>query len=88
MGTIELGLLLKFGVPLAVKLLTAGKTETETVIEVSHAIAGMSETNVGEVLLLADEQQSKSIIDGLFGLITGVANAFGNLINAFVGILK
>ena len=40
MGTTELNLLLKFGVPLAVKLLADGKDETETVNTVTAAVSG------------------------------------------------
>ena len=89
MGTTELALLLKYGVPVAVKLLADGKEESETVDAVTSAITNMDAgvPDVGEKLLKADEEQTKNIIDGLFGMITGLGGAFGGLVKAFVGLL-
>lgn len=88
MGSTELALLLKFGVPLAVKLLKDGKEETETIEVVSAAIVNMEagEMDVGTALLEADEEQTRNIIDGLFGVITGIADAVGGLLKAIVGL--
>lgn len=91
MGTTELNLLLKFGVPLAVKLLADGKEEKEAIEIAKTAVAGMASggnLDIGDVLLAADEEQTQSIIDGFFGLITGVGDAFGNLLKALGGLLK
>ena len=88
MGSTELNLLLKFGVPLAVRLLADGEDEKETIVTVTSAITGMaSRVDVGEALLEADEQQTKSIIDSLFGVIVGIGDAFGGLIKAIAGLL-
>ena len=89
MGSLELSLLLKYGVPLAVKLLKDGETEDETVEVVVTAITGLSDNiDVGEALLKADKEQAKGIIDGLFGVLTGVTDAFGNLLKAIGGLFK
>ena len=87
MGNLELGLLLKYGVPLAVKLLRGGETEDETVEAVKAAIAGMANPpDVGETLLEADDEQAKGIVEGLFGVLTGVTDAFGGLLKAIGGL--
>ncbi len=88
MGETELALILKYGIPLAVKMLHEGRDEEETVKVVKTAITGLKagDVDIGGALLNANEEQSKSIIDGLFGIITGVGDAFGGLIKAFFGI--
>lgn len=87
MGSTELALLLKYGVPLAVKLLSEGKDEEETVEAVTSAITNLeSGAEIDEVLLAADEEQTKSIIDGLFGVLTGTLGAVGGLLKAFAGL--
>ena len=85
MGNTELALLLKFGVPLAVKLLNDGKDEDETIEFVKTAIVNLEggNTDLGSALVNADNEQTKNIIDGLFGVITGVGDAVGGLIKAF-----
>ena len=89
MGSTELRLLLMYGVPLAVKLLRGGKDEKETVDAVTNAIVNLDggDIDVGKTLLAANKEESKNIIDGLFDVITGVADAFGNLIGAFARLL-
>lgn len=88
MGTTETALLLKYGIPLAVKLLADGKDETETTESVVKAVAGMSAggIDIGDKLLNADKEQSDGIIEGLFGVITGAGNALGSLVKAFFGL--
>ena len=88
MGSTELALILKFGVPLAVKLLSDGRDETETVEAVTGAIVNMESGDIEleETLLEADKEQTKSIIDGLFGVITGAAGALGGLLKAIIGL--
>ena len=89
MGSMELNLLLKFGVPLAVKLLVAGKDEKEVTDTVTAAVSGMAagKVEIGKALLAADEKQTQSIIDGLLGVIVGTVDAFGGLIKAFLRLL-
>lgn len=88
MGTIETALLLKYAIPLAVKLLKHGKDEEETVTAVTEAIDGMAigDVDVGDALVKANKEQTKNIIDGLFGIITGTANALGGLVKALFGL--
>lgn len=90
MGTTELTLLLKYGIPLAIKLLNNGKDEEETTKAVTGAIEGMAagevDVGMGDALVKADKEQTKSIIDGLFGVITGTANALGGLVKALFGL--
>lgn len=96
MGSTELGLALKYGVPLVVKLLADGKKEEETVAAVADVITNMATGGAGDAgeigavisngLLGADEQQTKNIIDGLFGVLTGVMGAIGGLLHAFTRV--
>lgn len=81
MGSVELALLIKYGIPLAVKLLSNGKNEPETVEAVNTVITGISSGgDVSGALLNADETQTNNIVDGFFGLLTGVSGALGNLV--------
>jgi len=84
MGNLELNLLLKYGVPLAVKLLREGHStaEVETAVKAVKIVSGIAEVNVQEVLLKADDAQTESIVDGLFGVLTGVGDALGGLLRA------
>ena len=85
MGTVEMALLLKYGIPLAVKLLSNGVDEKETTKAVTVAIAGIASgevNDIGPVFEEANEEQTKNIIDGLFGVITGATNALGGLVKA------
>ena len=90
MGSVELGLLLKFGVPLAVKLLGDGKNPDETVEVVTAAIVNMEAEppDISEALLAANKEQTKNIIDGLFNVLTEGLGAFGGLLKAFFGLFK
>ena len=87
MGSIELALLLKYGLPLAIKLLDNSKDTDETIEVVTSVIAGMYKGNVSEALINADDEQTESIITALFDVITGVSDAVGNLIKAFGRLL-
>ena len=88
MGTVELALLLKFGVPLAVKLLANGKDEEETSVVVGDAIEKMAANkDVGPVLRTADKAQTESIINGMFSVIVGTGDAIGCLLKAILGLL-
>jgi len=89
MGSVETTLILKYGIPLAIKLLNSGEDEPETVETVTEVIAGMEESgDVGELLVKADAEQTKGIVDALFDVITGAADAFGGLVKALVGLLE
>lgn len=89
MGSVELALLFKIGIPLAMKLLAAGKTEAEIIKAVRTTIASIEagDTNIGDALANADSVQAKGIVEGLFGIITGVTDAVGDLVKAFCGLL-
>lgn len=88
MGTVETELILKYGLPLIVELFVAGKSEPDTVKAVVAAVAGFKQPNIAEKLLEADEKQTKSIIEGLFGVITGATDAIGNLVKSIFGLGK
>ncbi len=88
MGSIELALILKYGIPLAIRLLADGKDEDKALEIATSAIAGMYRGNAGEALAGADDGQTESIISGLFDVIADVSDAMGNLIKAFGGLLK
>lgn len=84
MGALELQLLLRYGVPLAVKLLAGGKSEKETVEAVQNTVSDLAKgRDAVEALLKADDKQVEGIVEGLFGVLTGVADALGNLIKGF-----
>ena len=86
---IGIELALKYGLPLAIKLLNNGKDETETQAVVTAAITGItSGTDATETLLKADDAQTASIVDGLFNVITGAAGGLFGLIGALGGLFK
>ena len=88
MGSTELALILKYVVPLAIKLANDGKDETETVTEIVSVINNIDKSpDAIETLANADPEQTKSIIDGLFNVITGVAGAPFFLISSLVGLI-
>jgi len=92
MGSTELTLVFRYGIPLAIKLLADGKSEAEIEKAVSATITGIYVANAGELdvvaaLAEADEKQADGIVDGLFGVITGAAGAVVGLIKAFCGLL-
>jgi len=87
MGTTEMGLILKYGIPLAIKLLAGGKDQEETEEAVQDAVGGIaSGEDVGGVLLSADEQQAQTIIDGMYDVITGATGALSSLIDGLAAL--
>ena len=86
MGSLELELLLKYGLPVAVKLLQDGKDTNEVVEVVTKVITGIKDKDIAEVFVKADDKQTKGIIEGLFGIITGVGDALGGLVKAIGGL--
>jgi len=90
MGSTELALLLKFGIPLAIKLLAGGKDEVETVEAINNLITGIANdsVDVGDALLLANQEQTSGIIQGIYDVITGATNALSNLVKAFSNLFK
>ena len=89
MGNLELELALKYGIPLAVKLLSDGKGAKETELVVKEAVRNLvtSEVDFGKALAEASDEQADGIVEALFGLITGVAGAVGGLIKGIFGLL-
>ena len=89
MGNLELGVLLKYGIPLVVKLLAAGKKEEETVKAVTTAIVNLDGgvVEVREKLLAADDEQARGIVEGMFRVLMGVVDGVFNLAGALVGLL-
>jgi len=85
---LETILLLKYGVPLAFKLLGEGKsaTEVKNAVEAIKIVSGVGGTDVKEALAEADEKQTNGIVEGLFGVLTGVTDAFSNLLKAIGGL--
>jgi hypothetical protein len=88
MGTVEMALLLKYGIPLAVKLLANGKNEKETTELVSGAITDLGKDDIVQALVTADEAQTNAIVNALFGVITGASGALAGLLGVFWGLLK
>jgi hypothetical protein len=86
MGTVEMALLIKYGIPLAIKLLSAGKDVKETKEVVNTVVSGMNDYK--GPLLAADEAQTQEVVNGLFGVITGVTDALDGLIKGLGGIFK
>ncbi len=87
MGSVELGLLMKYGIPVAVKLLNKGKSEKEA-SEAARAIVLLAGNDVSNALLLADYKQTQSIIGSLYDVITDTGNALGGLLKSIGGLLK
>ena len=84
MGTGELGLLLKFGIPLAESLLLNHEEKAETLAAVVEAVNNLSNSvAMGEALLDANEKETENIIKGLFDVLVGA----GNAVNTLAGIL-
>ena len=89
MGSIELTLLLRYGVPLAIKLIANGKTKNDAVVTAGDAAIGLAaDIDLAAKLVDAKPKQVKSIVDGLFDVITGASDAFSHLVVALVGLLK
>ena len=87
MGNLEMELLLKYGIPLAAKLLKSGESEEKVIEAVITTVSGLKDApDIGEALAKADKEQAKGIIEGLFGVLTGVVGAFGGLLKAFYGL--
>lgn len=89
MASTELTLLmLKYGVPLAVKLLHDGFNETQAVEMATVAVENLDGglPGIAEILLKADKEKTKNIIDDLFALIKDTGNAFVNLIGTLLGL--
>ncbi len=88
MGTGELGLLLKYGMPLAEKLLAADKKKGETIDAVVGAVNNLSDIpDMGEALLNADKDETANIIDGLFGVLAGVGDAVDGLAETLIALM-
>jgi hypothetical protein len=89
MGSLEMMLLMKYGIPLAIKLLSEGKDDKETIDAANTAIGAItSGHNAGDVLIGADEQQTNDIVNGLYGVLTGVTGAFGGLVKSLGNLFK
>lgn len=88
MGTVEAALLLKIVVPLAVKLLFGGATQPETVAAVNNTITGIAngDSDVTEILLSANEEQTQAIVNGMYNFITGTTGALEGLISGLAGL--
>ena len=91
MGSIETILFWKFVVPLAAKIFFGGEgtpieAAGKAIAEINSIKAGLKKAD--QVLLAADDEQTESIIDGLFGLATGVVGAPVILITAFLSLLR
>jgi len=88
MGNTEAQLALKFVLPVVIRMIANGKDEQETVEAAKDIIADFNKggINFENKLLFADKEQTKSIIDGLFGLITGIPKALDGIIHALFGL--
>ena len=88
MGNLELQLLMKYGLPLAVKLLGEGKTteEARIAVEAVKVVSSVAGGDAVGALLKADDKQVDGIVEGLFGVLTGVGDAVGGLLKAIGGL--
>ena len=88
MGATELALILKFGIPLGMKLISKGAKEQEAIDAVAATIDNLEANplSMREVLLTADEQQTDDIINHLFGVITGIGGAGGGLLRVLFSL--
>lgn len=83
MGTIETQLMLKYGVPLAIKLLANGRVDAAN--EAQAIIENLDSEGVGEALIHADSVQAESIVEGLFQTVIG--KGIGDLVSVLAGLL-
>ena len=88
MGSLEFQLLMKYGLPLAIKLLGDKHSEQEVkdAVKAVKIVADVSGDDAKEALLKADDKQTEGIVEGIFGLLTGVGDALGNLLKAIGGL--
>jgi len=83
MGSVELALLIKYGLPLAMKLIKAGEDGTKVAEVVTNIVTVKGD--IAETLLTADDQQTQAIIDGLFG---EVGKSLDDLLKAIGELIK
>ena len=87
MGSVEIALLIKYGVPLVIKLLSNGKEEASAIEIAEESIVNLKESGMVSTLLHADQEQTNVIVKALYDVVTGTALSAGKLIMAFVGLL-
>ena len=90
MGSTELALIVKFGLPIAARIFD-NDSKILPIDAAEQAIAEVEALrknlkNADEILLAADEAQTQGIIDGLFSFATGVVGAPVALIATFLGL--
>ena len=81
-----IALTIQYGIPLAVKLLAKGKEEKEVAVAVTETVLSLSAGDVGEKLINATPEQKNVIVDALYDVVTGTADALGNLLGAFTAV--
>lgn len=81
-------LLFKYGIPLAVKLLSDGKDEKETTEIIEEVVYSLQSPDIVDYLLDADEEQTNRIVQGLYDVATGVGNSVQSLVDSLARIFK
>ena len=80
MDPATLALILKFGIPLAFRLLNDGKDNQEAIETAQETVEALATGDVVESLIAADEEQTEFIVNCLHGALSGVAEALGELL--------
>jgi len=88
MGITETQLLIKYGIPLAVKLLDKDQDPSEVAHDVASAIDSIAITrDITQKIANAPDDKAANIVEMLFKVLTGGLDAVGGLFKAVFGVL-
>jgi hypothetical protein len=82
MGTVEMMLLMEYGIPLAVKLLQSGKDTAETTQAVQNTITTLQAPDVAASLASANPEQKTAIVDAIASAVNGAEDAVSGIVAA------
>ncbi len=86
MGTVETALLLKYGLPLAVRLIANGVAKDDAIEATTDMVEAINaEEDVAQYLLKADAKATAIIVDGFYDTLTGVAESLKKLLDLLLG---
>ena len=88
MGSMEMMLLMEYGIPLAIKLLSKGNDEQATAEAVQNTIVALKNPDVVEALNKATPETKADIINRLASVFTGAENAVSGIVAALGGLFK
>ena len=79
-------LILKYGVPLAIRLIKDGKDDKEATQMALEVVENLATGDIKEKLLDADKEQTEFIINALYGALQGLHEKFQSLITTITSI--